>query len=492
MRNKITQIAKFFFLLFLSFPLSEGYSREEDQEKFQALFQSVVFIRNDSFLSESSAKPWMKESITIGYGTGVVIEGKKILTNAHVVRDSKYLTVQHFNRKKSYKARVLHSAVDCDLALITVEEDEFFEGVIPFAILEGYPLPGSELLVIGYPNGMDDLSVEKANVISIQKIRYSFSGLDIRNAIKISSKIVPGNSGGPAVRRGKMAGLVFQISQVEENIAYLIPSEIIQHFLKDLEDGKYDGFPNLGFTFQSGENQSLKKFYKIPQDTQGILVNSVYPGSSFYDYIKPGDYIYKVDENLLNGEGELIGDKQIYLIDYIESKFVGDPVTIYFLRDGNKYKTTASLKLTESLNLYRDSNQDYFLSAGLVFQPISKIFFSRSEPEIPDSSTKYHFSYFIQDRLYRFKDRDIILGYVFSDPENIRYKDYRYKVVETINGYYPKDIRDFTELWHRFRQETIVIRFKRLPLPIVITPENRIRINTRIRKRFGVKDSENE
>ncbi|MCC5816411.1 MAG: trypsin-like peptidase domain-containing protein [Leptospira sp.] len=487
MKNKLNHLIT--IALFLIIPFGSNANADENSgEVFSKIFQSVVLIRNESFLSESAIKPWMKETISTGYGTGLVIGKNQILTNAHVVMDSKFLIVQHYNKKKKYRATIKHLAIDCDLAIIEVEDDDFNDSVNVFPISDKFPNMGSELLILGYPNGTENLTVEKGNVLSIEKGRYSLSGLDYRNVIKVKSSIVPGNSGGPAIKDGKVVGLVFQISQSDRNIAYLIPTDIINHFLTDIKDGKYDGFPNLGFTYQSGEHNSLKEYLGVPDKEKGIILNSIYPQSSFFDYLKERDFIYKVDDFYINNESELIADQNISLIDYIENKFIGDEVTFYFFRQGKKYKATSKLKLTQSLNLYRDENVNYFIDSGLVFQPVSKVFFSNIEPTMIDSSAKYHFSYFIQDKLYRFSDRDLILSYVFDDPEHFRIQNYKFKVVETINGYSPKDITNFINLWNQFRNQPIQIKFRGVDLPLTITPENRKKINTRVRKRYGVKN----
>ncbi|WCL48777.1 S1C family serine protease [Leptospira sp. GIMC2001] len=486
--NRSKFINQNWILLLFFYPIFILNSQPNEGTVFNQVFQSVVLVKNESFLTESGTKPWMKESFTTGLGSGIIIAPNLVLTNAHVVMDSKFLTIRHYNKKKAYTAKIKHIATDCDLALLEVEDEDFNQGVKIFSFADQLPTLGSELLVLGYPNGTENLTVEKGNVLSLEKLRYSFSGLDFRNVIKIKASVFPGNSGGPAFQGDKIIGIAFQISKTGRDIAYLIPTTVIQHFLKDVEDGKYDGFPNLGFTYQSGYPSGIKEYSKIPLDTKGILLNSIYPKSSFFDYLKEQDYIYRVDDYFINNEGEVLAEKRVSLVDYIENKFVGDSVRFYFYRGGQKFKATANLGLTESLDLYREDSGIFYLNAGLVFQPLSRVFFSGVDPSLMDSSAKYHFSYFIQDKLYRFGERDILLSYVFDDPENFRNNRYKYKVLETINGYAPKDIKEFQMFWKRFHNEPILLKFRGIDLPIVLTPENIKKINTRVMKRYGVEN----
>lgn len=57
------------------------------------------------------------------------------------------------------------------------------------------------------------------------------------------SCIDPGNSGGPAFRGDKVVGVAFQHVPGAENIGYVIPTTIVQHFLSDIDrHGRYTGF----------------------------------------------------------------------------------------------------------------------------------------------------------------------------------------------------------------------------------------------------------
>ncbi|TXC45587.1 serine protease, partial [Salmonella enterica subsp. enterica serovar Typhimurium] len=132
---------------------------------------------------------------------------------------------------------------------------------------------GSNLLMLGYPEGDENLTLENGVVNRVERLRYSFTGLDYRKVIRVTANILPGYSGGPAIQNGQVAGITFEVSQLQGNTAYLIPPEIVLHFLKDVQDGSYDGFPYAGFTFQNGNSDSLKQYLKVPAGLQGILIN---------------------------------------------------------------------------------------------------------------------------------------------------------------------------------------------------------------------------
>jgi S1-C subfamily serine protease len=71
--------------------------------------------------------PWNAGGLQRGVGAGFVISGNRIMTNAHVVANSRYITVERDGDPNKYPAQVQFIANDCDLALITVPAKGFFQ-----------------------------------------------------------------------------------------------------------------------------------------------------------------------------------------------------------------------------------------------------------------------------------------------------------------------------------------------------------------------------
>ncbi|EMN49565.1 trypsin-like peptidase domain protein [Leptospira interrogans str. L1207] len=456
----------------------------------KVLLDGVVIIRSDTFSEKENQDNYSEKSILRDAGTGMIISGNRILTNAHVVSNSSYLKVKHFNSSKFYKAEVQYLGFDCDLAILKVEEDEFFSGVEPLEISEVSPALGSNLLILGYPGGDENITLENGNVSRVERVRYSFSGLDYRKAIRVNANIIPGYSGGPAIQNGRVVGITFQVSQSQGNVAYLIPPEIINHFLKDVEDGTYHGFPFPGFSFQNGHSSSLKSYLKIPEGLNGILINTIYPDSSFSDLLQPEDFVYKIDNSYLDGDGGIMDEIGGFIGDLIEEKFIGDHIKLFFYRNGKNYKVVGTLKRVPTLDIYRQQNKSSsFLSGGFLFQPVNRAL-AGGDPKRLESSLRYHYSYYIQDELYRFTDRDILLSGIYPDPLNSKYASYRYKILESINDRTPSDLEDFKSLWKKFYGGTISLKFRGVNLPIILDQDTIDKINIRIKKRFDVEADE--
>src|ERR1700758_3947063 len=102
--------------------------------------------------------PWNAGGLQRGVGAGFVISGNRIITSAHVVANSRYITVERDGDPNKYPATVQFIANDCDLALITVPAPDFFKNMLPLKF-GGIPALESTGSAYGYPIGGERMSV---------------------------------------------------------------------------------------------------------------------------------------------------------------------------------------------------------------------------------------------------------------------------------------------------------------------------------------------
>ena len=129
------------------------------QEKENRLRNAIVKVHTVSSKPDYFS-PWKLDDHKRYSGSGCIIKGKLILTNAHVVSDQKNIQVQPYGSPNRYNARVLYVSHEADLAILTVEDKQFFSGR---GYLEIGDLPETlqEVFVYGYPTGGDSLSITK-------------------------------------------------------------------------------------------------------------------------------------------------------------------------------------------------------------------------------------------------------------------------------------------------------------------------------------------
>ena len=215
-------------------------------------------------------KPWGKGSPVPVTGSGVVIEGKRILTNAHVVGYASQVQVQASQSGDKVSATVVAVARGIDLAILKLDDESFFDTHAPATRVRGLPDMGEQVFAYGFPTGGTSLSVTKGIVSRVEFINYAAGVAGLR--IQVDAALNPGNSGGPVFAGDKMVGLAFSGMVAAQNIGYIIANEEVELFLRDVADGRYDGKPALLEEVQSLENPVLREFLKLGPTVSGAVV----------------------------------------------------------------------------------------------------------------------------------------------------------------------------------------------------------------------------
>jgi S1-C subfamily serine protease len=251
-------------------------------------------------------KPWTKQAPVEVTGSGVVIEGHRILTNAHVVSYASQVQVQGNQAGDKVFAKVVAIAHGIDLAVLQVEDRSFFDTRPPLPRASVLPQIKDPVLAYGFPTGGTSLSITKGIVSRIEFVAYNFPVSGLR--IQIDAAINPGNSGGPAVAGDKMIGLAFSTLNNAQNIGYIIPNEEIEIFLKDIADGQYDGKPGMYDELQTLENPALRTFLKADAAVQGMVVHHPFETTAAYP-LKEWDVITRIADTPIDDEGMIkLGD----------------------------------------------------------------------------------------------------------------------------------------------------------------------------------------
>jgi S1-C subfamily serine protease len=286
--------------------------------------------------------PWNMNGPKATSGSGCVINGNRILTNAHVVSDQTFVQVRLYGQSKKYNAKVTVVSHDADLALLTVENRQFFEKIKP---LEFADLPESqqEVVVYGFPEGGDTLSTTKGVISRTEHHRYAHSLMNLL-ATQLDAAINPGNSGGPVIIGDRIVGVVMEIRRDSENIGYMVPVPIVKHFLDDISDGRYDGFPDDGIVVQNMENEGLRGRYGLADGQSGALVVSTVPGTPAEGTVFPGDVILSIDGHRVEDDCtvEFRPNERTSFKFYIQQQQIGEDLKIKILRSGRQ----ATIKLT--------------------------------------------------------------------------------------------------------------------------------------------------
>src|SRR5881275_3555209 len=437
--------------------------------------------------------PWNAGMLGRGIGAGFVIEGNRIMTNAHVVSNSRYLTVERDGDPNKYQAKVLFVAHDCDLALITVDSPNFFKNMVPLKF-GGIPELESTVSAYGYPIGGERMSVTTGIVSRIDFQLYTHSSIDQHLAIQISAQINPGNSGGPVMQKTKVVGVAFQgySGDVAQGVAYMIPTPVINRFLKDISNGHYDEYPDLAITYAKLQNPAQRKFLGLKDGDRGVLVSSVVAAGPSDGILRPGDVLLAIDGHPIASDAsvELEGERAQFE-EVVERKFKGDSVKFEILRDKQPMSLTIKLYKPWPYSVQGhsyDVRARYVLYGGLLFQPLNLD--TLEAYRSMDLRLRHFFEYFILEQIYLQHPDVIVLSNILPDPINTYLAPYRGAIVDEING---KKILTLDELAKAFAEapERLVIRMIGDGPPLVLDRNKIEAARERIKTRYNVAKEQN-
>jgi S1-C subfamily serine protease len=389
--------------------------------------------------------PWQPGWVQSPTGSGCIIPGERILTNAHVVSNNTFLQVRRYGQAEKHPARVLFVSHEADLALLTVDDKGFFEDVVPLPIADLPPLQ-QEVAALGFPAGGDSLSVTRGVLSRIEHIDYVHSARSLL-AGQIDAALNPGNSGGPVVVDGHIVGIAMQVVALSQNIAYMVPTPVIRHFLDDVADGRYEGIPRLGVRTEPMENPDLRRRYEVPEGTTGVLVLGTLPGFPSGQHLKAGDVLLSIDGHLIANDGtiEFRPQERTAFTFYSDARQIGESVALGFLRGGHAMEATVPLPRPMGqgdlvAGPRYDERPAYYLFGGLVFCPLTVDYVSMWGNGYPRLSA-------LSDKPPAFDGQEVlVLSRVLAAEANEGYHDLVNLIISSVDGKKPANLAELVRL----------------------------------------------
>lgn len=443
---------KLLFTILLSTLFLSANIQQEDVTK-----QAIVKIYTVAKVPNYQA-PW-SSSIRSSTGSGAIIDGNRILTNAHVVANHTFIEVERYGQRKRYIAKVISVSHQADLALLKVEDEAFFSGVTPLSFGK---LPNIEqkIVVYGYPMGGNTLSATIGVVSRIEHHRYAHSG-EAFLAIQVDAAVNPGNSGGPALSNGKIVGVVMQVIQKSQNIGYLVPVSMVKHFLEDMKDGKYHGFADLGMTTEKMENPTLRRYYHLDDNTTGKLIVNIVYNSSLKGILKEGDILTSIDGHKIENDGTVAFRDHEYtnFNHYVDQYQINESIRLDIVRDTKKMHVDANLThVADEILLVKTTRYDtlpsYFIYGGYVFSPLTRNLL------VSTSRNRMTLSYFASQWPTEEKKEVVVLLKVLASDMSRGNNGFTMWPIEKINGETFDNFKTFYQKIQDFQGQYIVLEDK--------------------------------
>lgn len=285
-----------------------------------------------------------------GAGSGFVWDNQgHIITNYHVVQGGNSFVVTFYNDPKQYKAKLVGSAPEKDIAVLKLSELPAKLSPIEFGSSKDL-LVGQYSFAIGSPFGLD-YTLTTGVISALGRKIDGIGGVKINDMIQTDAAINMGNSGGPlldsSARLIGMNTVIFSTSGSSAGLGFAVPADTIKQIVPQLiQHGKLIR-PGLGIGIvpdsmkarMTGAEKGLIISYI---DEKGSAARAGLKGMTQdkFGRIYLGDIILKVDKQDVNSLDD------IYQI--LDKKKIGDTVDVTYRRDGKTLTTKVVLQALSS------------------------------------------------------------------------------------------------------------------------------------------------
>jgi S1-C subfamily serine protease len=423
-------------LILLCFP---GLAAEPER----SVIQIVTFSQQPDWDA-----PWAFDPVRRMGGSGFVIKGRRIMTNAHVVSWGRQIIVRRYQDPRPYPAEVEYIGHDCDLAVLKVEDEAFFDHLEPLEFGE-LPKVRSTVVTYGYPAGGEEISYTRGVVSRIELQTYAHIGNRSLLTVQTDAAINPGNSGGPVIQDDRVVGVAFQGLQGLENAGFFIPPPVIDHFLKDIEDNKYDGFPQAGLRIVALQNPAYRGYLKLPDNNLGARVDSLLPIPSTEKVLRLDDVILKADGFPIASDGSILyqGNRLSAALAFQSAQHGGSvPLTIW--REGREREVDLPVYVYQgdrASGYQYDTLPRYLVYGGLVFTPLTVDYLrtlGRNASDTVTAELQYELFYRRFENPTSMRSEPIVLAGVLADAANANLGARGHSLVNKVNGVHIDKLED--------------------------------------------------
>ena len=409
--------------------------------------KSVIQITTSSQQPSWDA-PWRFDAVRRSSGTGFLISGRRIVTNAHVVSWAKQILVRRYQDPRPYAARVKFIAHDCDLAILEVEDERFFQGMEALD-LGDLPPVRSPVVTYGYPAGGEQISYTRGVVSRIELQSYSHIGNRAYLAAQTDAAINPGNSGGPVIQDDKVVGVAFQGIPGLENTGFFIPTTLVKHLLKDVEDGRYDGFPQVGVRLVALQNPAYRRALKLPDDDLGARIDHIFDFPKTKELLRREDVLLKAGGYNVASDGTILYAGNRVFVGVVFNDFQkGETVPLSIWREGKTITVDLPLHIYQgdrSEGNQYDVLPRYFVFGGLVFTPLNRDFMRTLAGSWTDTANNelfYELFYRKHESPLTVRKEPVVLAAILAHGVNANLETRGRTLVDKINGIKIEQLED--------------------------------------------------
>jgi len=432
LRHGLTQINTVFVFVCI-FSLSAFAKDISDRLK-----DSVVYLQL-AYHSYEQYTPWKTAELAEGFAVGCAVDTNRVITIASSVADAAFIQARKAGQNDFIPAKILAVDYESNLALLELDSNSLARPLRPLSFSEKYKKgEGVNFYWLSADGQMyngrgflDRVTVESTSVFYSQTLTFVAAG--ISENTNLGQLYCLGESPiGIASLSGK---------EKEGNI---IPAKLINRFLSDFRDGRYNGIAMKGFETSALVDPSLRKYLKLPDNMHsGTYVSDVFTIGTGSDVLKAGDVLLAIDGYSINPYGRYTDLKfgELAFDCLITSKSAGDGITFEIWRDGRKQFVQTTAKRFDAADMlipwYEfDTQPQYAIIGGCILQKLTKNYLAARGDDWQGKVSSHLYNYLLNDAFKPTQQRReiVILSYCMPARINIGYQDLSQLVVEKING----------------------------------------------------------
>ena len=477
---------KWIYLILSSWAFTFAIGAEDEDSR-----GSLVRVRA-SIQPYDQFRPWQKKSPYGLNGTGVVLPGGKVLATAALVANRTEVGLEKPGSAEKCAAEVEAIDYEANLALLQPTDKNFLKGFA--GVVLGPALRAGDKTEVWQLERNGEMLRNQAEILSAGVGRYpSDEAGFLLYGVRVSLPKRDDSYTLPLMKDGQLAGMMMGYDRDSQE-GTAIPIPMIEHFLKDAADGKYEGFPTLGVSWSTLRDPNLREEVMAPK-SGGLLLTRVNPrGTAGKAGLKEGDVLLSVDGFKLDEDGNyrdsLYGPTAVG--NLIRTKpTVGSVARFRISRNGREMDLagTYDRKAREEVSiptLQFDQAPKYLVVGGMVFQELTGVYLQEWGDKWSERAPQRLVEYFtFQQEKRPDPDKKVVfLSQVLPSPITLGYQQLSGLVLEKMNGREIKNLAELAKAVDEISSGDIVFEFLDEPGKLILQADGLPAISEKIGKDY--------
>jgi hypothetical protein len=407
----------------------------------------IVSVRV-TFQPNDAGTPWNRRTEQSLRGSALVVGTGLLLTTADLVKDATLIEVRKLGRYPDFTAKLVLVDYELDLALLSVEDADFWAGLSPLPFSADPPNFARFVISRWRSNGRFEQGT--GEVVDLRAASSRFGSMEL--PIMRGTTNMAGLGWAEVMTLGgEVVGL---ISSHNNNEIQAIMPQVLSLFVSAASRQASGGFAHRGFSWQRLNHPALRKYHGLSDKTPGVLIQTLLAGGTGSGQLKDGDILMQLGPYEIDPEGMIVHPLYgsilfpVALNDTLEAQI---PAKV--LRGKQELTMSLTRERLQSDD-YRiptytyGTPVDYEVFGGLVFQELTLGYLQAWGDAWQDRAPKRLVTEFSM-RGVREADtkpeRVLIISRVLPDVVNLGYQDLGSTIVKKVDSRAVTSLADFRE-----------------------------------------------